>query len=218
MVSRGELFRSGLFGLVVVLVVLGRVTGTSSTAFSYVRELAFHEFFVLVLLVLYVFRPVSLIPLSGLHLVAGFVFGGALGVVVAMVGTVLTALPVYAAGTHFSPSAGIGGWLARRGESTLTQTGGLRGMVAASLSPVPADAVAYTAGASGVPPRVFLVGLVVGEVPWVAAYVFVGRSMTVLSLSGATDLVGLVAVLSVLSLLVVARPAYDALLGIYRDH
>lgn len=211
MASRSNLIRRLVFGLVVVLLVVGAAFGSTSTVFSYVQTLLFSEWFVVILLGLYVTRPIILVPLGGLHLVAGFAFGGVLGGAVALVGTALTSLLVFATGFYLRPTSGIGGWLARRGESSSPVTGDLRGMVAVSLSPVPADIVSYSAGAAGVPFRVFIVGLVLGEVPWVATYVLVGNSMKTLSTVEGTDLVELVIVLTALSILVVARPAYDAL-------
>lgn len=205
------LIRRLAFGLVVVLVVLGAAFGSSSKAFSYARLFLFHEFFVLILLGLYVLRPVIFVPLGGLHLLAGYVYGGVLGASIALVGTVLTSMPVYAAGKYFQPTSGIGGWLAKRGASSFSVTGDLRGILAASLSPVPADVVSYAAGIGGIRPRIFVVGLVAGEVPWVVAYVLVGTTMTSLSAGAVTDRVGIVIALVALSLLVVARPAWVAL-------
>lgn len=200
-------------GLLLASVVVGATLDPTLAAFPRLRALVEHDLFVLLLIALYLVRPVTLFPLGGLHVVAGFVYGGVLGTAVALTGTLLTCIAPFALGRYAPPTSGVAGWVTRTGRSAFTATGDLRGMIAASLSPVPADAVAYAAGASEVPWPVFLLGTIVGEVPWVVAYVLVGTSAASLSASMATDVVGLVVLLSVLAALVVARP----LLGAVRD-
>lgn len=148
-------------------------------------------------------------PLAGLHPVAGFVVGAHRGAVVALAGAVLTWLPVFVAGSDFPPTSGVRGWLTQTGRSTVAATSDLRGTIVASFSPVPADAVSYAAGASRIPFRVFLVGVIVGEVPRVVASVLIGHSMTARPTTESTDFVGQVVILVTLAILQGARPVFD---------
>ncbi len=65
-------------------------------------------------------------------------------------------------------------------------TGETRGVLAARLSPVPAEPVSYGAGFARVSPRSFAVGTFIGEIPWVAVEVTAGASLRSLTLTGLT--------------------------------
>lgn len=62
------------------------------------------------------------------------------------------------------------------GERFFEETGGVRGMTAARLAPVPADVTTCAAAACGVRARAMIVGTLVGELPWTLAAVLVGAS------------------------------------------
>lgn len=66
--------------------------------------------------------------------------------------------------------------LGERGRAYFRTVGGVRGVAAARLAPVPADAVSCAAGLAGVRPRAYAAGTLVGELPWTAAAVVVGGS------------------------------------------
>jgi uncharacterized membrane protein YdjX (TVP38/TMEM64 family) len=63
------------------------------------------------------------------------------------------------------------------GESIVTATGELRGMIAARLSPAPADSVSIGAGLVGVSGWNFALGTLIGELSWAIFYVTVGQSL-----------------------------------------
>jgi uncharacterized membrane protein YdjX (TVP38/TMEM64 family) len=83
-------------------------------------------------------------------------------------------------------------------------------VLAARLSPVPADPVSYGAGFAGVSTRAFVVGTFFGEIPWVVVEVAAGASMRSLTLSGLSieALPELLVLLGSMAVLVLAGPAY----------
>ncbi len=81
---------------------------------------------------------------------------------------------------------GMFGWLGDSGRRIIEVTGETRGVLAARLSPVPADPVSYGAGFARVSPRSFAVGTFIGEIPWVAVEVTAGASLRSLTLTGLT--------------------------------
>jgi len=81
-------------------------------------------------------------------------------------------------------------------------------VLAARLSPLPADPVSYGAGFSGVSLRAYVLGTFVGEIPWVVVEVLAGTSMRTLSMEGLSASLHLLALSFALAVLVVAGPAY----------
>ena len=170
------------------------------------------------LVVLYLVRPLFAWPISPISALVGYVLGVTYGVPVALVGAVMTCIPPFLfaryAGERVGESAGEGdgenlvGRLGRAGKRVVEVTGATRGVLAARLSPLPADPVSYGAGVSGVSTRAFVIGTFVGEIPWVVLEVLAGASMRQLSVQGIGTgihvIVGSVAV----ALLVLAGPAY----------
>lgn len=122
-------------------------------------------------------RAFVLIPVTLVTVFLGYRFGLVLGIPLALAATVLTCLPPYLVATHVRGGDGPLGTLSDWGDRTVDHVGGLRGTVAARLSPTPADVVSYGAGVSGVPLRSFVVGTLVGELPWATGYVVVGDAL-----------------------------------------
>jgi uncharacterized membrane protein YdjX (TVP38/TMEM64 family) len=143
--------------------------------------------FLPVLAVAALIRPFLAWPLSLLSVSVGYVLGFPVGVPVVLGVTVLTCLPPFLLAERLATDAGPLGRLARTGEEAVAVTGGLRGMVAARLSPAPADAVSYGAGFAGVSLPAFVAGTVLGELPWAAFYVLLGGSLDALSTGRPTD-------------------------------
>lgn len=164
--------------------------------------------FALVLATLYLGRPVVLWPISAISILVGYVYGVGVGIPVALTGAVVTCLPPFLLARYAQTDSGLFGHLGTMGERLVANTGALRGIVAARLAPLPADPVSYAAGLSGVGSGQFVLGTLLGELPWVAAAVLAGHSMRSLALRG-TD-VGLWLVVGAASLaaLLVAGPAY----------
>lgn len=164
--------------------------------------------FGLVLCVLYLFRPLFAWPISPISALVGFVLGVELGVPVALAGAVATSVPPYLLARWAASEQGFFGVLGRSGRRIVEVTGATRGVVAARLSPVPADPVSYGAGFAGVSLRPYLVGTLVGEIPWVLVEVTAGASMRALSVSGMITGLHVLVISVAVSILIVARPAY----------
>lgn len=166
------------------------------------------------LLVLYLVRPLFAWPISPISALVGYVLGVTYGVPLALVGAVLTCIPPFL----FARYAGENAWedaeknlvgrLGQAGRRVVEVTGAARGVLAARLSPLPADPVSYGAGFSGVSTRAFVAGTFVGEIPWVVLEVLAGASMRQLTVQGLGAGVHVILGSAAIALLVLAGPAY----------
>lgn len=164
------------------------------------------------LLAAYLLRPLVAWPISGLSAMVGFVWG-AEAFPLALCGAVVTCFPPFLLARRAPTERGLLGWAGTRGVSVRAVAGDTRAVLAARLAPLPADVVSYGAGLSGVPPRAFLVGTAVGEVPWTVAAVLLGASMQTLTLRGGADTLPLAVGAVALAALVVAGPLYRHVAG-----
>lgn len=164
------------------------------------------------LVVLYLVRPLFAWPISPISALVGYVLGVTYGVPIALVGATATCLPPFLFARYVDGSGeateGLLGRLGRAGRQIVEITGASRGVLAARLSPVPADPVSYGAGFSGVSVRAFVAGTFVGEIPWVVLEVLAGASMRQLSVDGLGTGLHVVVVSAALAVLVLAGPAY----------
>lgn len=168
------------------------------------------ELFLLVLLAVYLARPVLAMPMSLITVVVGWRYGVGLGFFIAIAGTAITTYPPYYFGRYYRTDDGVFGWLSRTGERAFDTTGDLRGMIGARLSPAPADPVSYGAGLSGVTSGTYVLGTVLGEIPWTIGYLLVGRSMQELSLDTAGVDYRVLLGFGVLAVLIVLPPLVRA--------
>lgn len=160
------------------------------------------------LAVLYLVRPLFAWPISPISALVGFVLGVTYGIPVALAGAVLTCLPPFYFASYVDEGDGFLGRIGRAGRRVVEVTGATRGVLAARLSPMPADPVSYGAGFSGVSSRAFVGGTLVGEIPWVTLEVLAGASMRQLSLAGLGASVHVVVGSAAVAVLVLAGPAY----------
>lgn len=182
--------------------------------------------FILGMVGLYLVRPFLLWPLSVFSVFIGYVFGFPEGVPLVLLGTLLTCIPPFFIATRIDDEIAYFGHVVDRGGAFVEATGELRGMVAARISPAPADAISYGAGLAGVSARSFALGTLIGELPWAIFYVLLGQSLRTFSVAAVqqTDL-RLVLLTAVVSLLIIARPLYEFVrnyikqsVTIYPDH
>ncbi len=156
---------------------------------------------------LYAVRPLFAWPISPISALVGYVLGMEWGVPVALVGATLTCLPPYLIARR-TGEGGLVGRLSHAGRRVVSVTGATRGVLAARLSPLPADPVSYGAGASGVPTGAYVAGTLVGEIPWVIVEVAAGASLRRLALSGVELNLELLAASGLVAALLLAGPAY----------
>lgn len=178
------------------------------TLVGWLGGLLFSPWFPLLLVVLYLVRPALAWPIAALSALVGYRYGLVLGLPVALVGVVGTSLLPYAAARHLRTDAGWIGRATRGSERFFSATGDLRGVIAARLAPTPAEAISAAAGVARVPVSAFVVGTLIGELPWTLAAVFAGHSMRRLSLADATPDPWLVGAGVVLAAVVLGGPAY----------
>lgn len=206
--------RRQLAGVAGLLTLAGAAALLFSPAavLSGLQELAARPaLFALALVALYLIRPFLLWPVTSVAVLLGYLYGPAVGFVLAIAGAALTALPPYLLGRYASDDIGLFGYVSDTGEQFFETTGDVRGVVAARFSPVPGDPISYAAGLCYVSPAPFLTGTMLGEVPWAAVAVLGGASMRTLSLSSFTVEPTLVAALAGFAVLLLAGPAYRRL-------
>ncbi|MGM0397857.1 MAG: TVP38/TMEM64 family protein [Halobacteriota archaeon] len=175
----------GIGLLALALLALATTVGPATVGPS-LRRAATSPWFPLVLLALYSVRPFLGWPVMALSALVGFRFGVLVGVPIALLGAAYTSLVPYAAGRLVPDSDGLLGRFTGGSHVYFHRTGGLRGLVAARLAPLPAEPVSAAAGAGGVSLPAFVLGTVTGELPWTIAAVSIGHSMTVFAVGDVT--------------------------------
>ncbi|WP_436343996.1 TVP38/TMEM64 family protein [Natronorubrum sp. FCH18a] len=205
--SLSSVKRRALVGTVVIgaIVAMG-VLVSPSTILGAVESVSADPYlFGLVVGGLYLVRPLLVLPTTPLAVVVGYGYGVALGLPIALVGVVTTVIPVFlvarwlagtetntASGTHADSAAESAGGtfesLLERAGSVGTRyydtAGPTRGVVVSRLAPIPSDVSTCAAAVSGVRLRQFVVGTVVGELPWTVAAVVVGASAATVTTDG----------------------------------
>jgi uncharacterized membrane protein YdjX (TVP38/TMEM64 family) len=199
---------------------LGAVAAGAALAFSPsavvagLEGLAAHPLqFVAALACLYVVRPFLLWPVSAPALVLGYVYGPYIALPVALAGAALTGLPPFLVARYADTDSGLLGHVGASGRVLVDSVGETRGVLAARLSPVPGDPISYAAGLSEVSAGAFLVGTVVGEVPWALVTIYTGASMRRLSVSGFSVSPAAVVAIAGLGVVVLSGPLYSRLRG-----
>lgn len=157
--------------------------------------------------IFYLIRPFILWPLSLASVFLGYLVGFPSGVPLILIGTLVTCLPPFLLADYFRDVNDYASQISSTGESIMTATGELRGMVAARLSPAPADSVSIGAGLIGVSSWNFALGTLIGELPWAIFYVTIGQSLRNFSLDSAQTVnIEFLLVVSGVAVLLLARP------------
>lgn len=196
----------GLLALVALAAVV-----RPSVVVPFLRRVLDSPLFPAVLVGLYALRPFLGWPIMVLSALVGYRYGLLVGFPVALAGTVLTSLLPYAAGRVSEFGGPILGRFSVGSQRFFHTAGDLRGVVAARLSPLPAEPISAAAGLGGVPLWAFALGTVIGELPWTFAAVTLGHSMSAFALSGLTLDWRLAAGGLLAGAILVAGPAYRAL-------
>lgn len=185
-----------------------------ATVIGELEHLATHPLqFGLALAAVYLVRPFLFWPVSAIAVVLGYLYGPVVALPLALVGAGLTGMPPFAIARYACSDEGLFAVLAEPGRQLVGAVGETRGVVAARFSPVPGDAVSYGAGLSNVSVGAFLLGTVVGEIPWALVAVFAGDSMRTLSVGGVRPDPALVLAIAGLAVLVLGGPAYRHVRG-----
>ena len=190
-----------IVGTILVTVIVGAGAIVSpSTAITAVESLAADPvLFGAVVAGLYLVRPLFAWPTTPLAIVVGYGYGVSLGVPIALVGVVVTVIPVFFAARWFvdpadcstSATARNSDLVARAGDAIrryYRTAGPIRGVTASRLAPIPSDVSTCAAAASGVRLRHLVVGTAIGELPWTVAAVIVGASAATITTGGLGEL------------------------------
>jgi uncharacterized membrane protein YdjX (TVP38/TMEM64 family) len=162
-----------------------------------------------VLVLVYLLRPLVAWPISLVSAVVGYAYGVWLGVPIALVGSVLTSLGPYYFARYYRPDDGPIGRLGDHGREAVAASGDTRAVLAARLAPVPGDAVSFGAGLATVPLGAFVLGTLLGQVPWSIVAVLAGSSLESLQVGGIGPDPALIAAMALAAVLLLARPVHE---------
>ncbi|PSQ44817.1 TVP38/TMEM64 family protein [Halobacteriales archaeon SW_7_68_16] len=205
------LARRFVVGLALAAVVSLWVFGSPRRAVAALARLADDPVaYGVALVVLYAVRPAFAWPTTLCAAAVGYGYGF-VGFPLALVGAALTSVPPFLVVAHATTDGdGIADRAIGAAESYFGATGTVRGVVAARLAPIPADAVTAAAAASDVPLRRYLLGTLVGEIPWTAAAIAVGASADHLTTGGIDAVPPVIALAGAIGAgLLLAGPAYE---------
>ncbi|MFB6113499.1 MAG: TVP38/TMEM64 family protein [Halodesulfurarchaeum sp.] len=193
-----------------LLVLLGlALLFRPDAVFSRLRSVLFSPYFPLILVLLYAVRPFLGWPISLLSGLVGYRYGIIFGLPIALLGVVATSLVPYSAGRYFDATGPILGRFGGGSRRYFDAAGDVRGVVAARLAPTPAEPISAAAGIGGVGTGAFVLGTLLGELPWTIAAVYVGHSLDTFSIGGLGYDWRLIAGGVIASLVLLARPIYD---------
>lgn len=205
-VSRGTAVATAALVVVLALAVLVPVDAVASA-----RGVVASPWFPVVLVGLYLVRPFLAWPITALSVLVGYKYGVLVGVPVALAGAVATSLVPYYFGDRLPTAGSVLDRVRTGGERYFAAAGDVRGVAAARLAPTPAEAVSAAAGLAGVPPTAFVLGTILGELPWTVAAVALGASLDTLTMSPSHVDLRLVLACVLLAVLVLAGPAWRTL-------
>lgn len=178
-VTRRRLALGAALALLLVVAVLLR----PATVIRKLHGVLYSPWFPVVLVGLYTGRPFLGWPITVLSALVGFRYGIAVGLPVALVGVVATSMIPYATGRRLDLDGRLGRWFEGGSKRYFRTAGELRGVVAARLAPTPAEPTSAAAGFGRVPVHAFVLGTLLGELPWTIGAVTVGHSLTAFSVT-----------------------------------
>ena len=201
--------RLGLGVVALAVVVSATWLGSPGLLIAWLSALADRPWlFAGVVLAAAVVRPLFAWPTTLLSVAVGYAYGP-WGLPFALGAVTLTNLPPYYFGTLSTET----GRLTTAGRRLVAETGGVRGVAAARLFPVPSDVVSVAAGVARVRLRPYLLGSALGELPWAVLGVVVGVSLDRLQAGGVEGVVDpwLLAGMAAVAVVLLAGPCYRLL-------
>lgn len=154
------------------------------------------------LLAAFVMRPLFLLPITPLWIGAGAAFGWVGGTLFALAGTSLGAALGFGVARRLGRTfveKRLGSRLPRW--TRMPEEGGLRTVLALQLTPImPHDLINGMAGVSRMPYRSFAVGSLLGTLPIIAVYAYVGQALLAIPSPEFWAAAGILTVMTVLML------------------
>ncbi len=191
-------------------VLVASLLFSDSHALTILTETSNSPWFLLLILTVYLFRPFFGWPHGVFPTTVGFIYGFQTGVIIGLLGGIITVVPLYFIGKYFKTDDGLLGRAGLVSDRFFSTTGETRGVIGARLTPLPTDVVAYAAGIAGVRVHTYLFGMFVGGLPWVIGFVYLGATAQRLSI-GTVQIPGsTILILAIFGIiLVIAHPVYQ---------
>lgn len=133
--------------------------------------------FPLILIGLYLIRPLFIWPIVAISTIVGYRYGLTIGLPIALFGTVFTSALPYYVGRYTQTDHGLLGTATNTASAYFDTVGDLRGLIAARLAPTPAEPISIAAGLSSITLPTFIIGTLIGELPWTITAVLIGTSL-----------------------------------------
>lgn len=215
----GKLFdKNHLIGFTIFLITMGSFWAISSRGLIEAVFLPAAGLTLLGLLfVLYFIRSVIAVPLSPITVFVGYQYGFPLGVGIGIAGGTLSCLLPYFLGRYIRTPVGIIGGFSKRTDTFVEIAGSLRSVLAARVSPVPTDVVSYGAGLSNIHFSNYLIGTMIGLIPWTFSLVLLGDSLQQFTLDEVSVSIQLIGSMILITILILSPAVYrwmdDSIIG-----
>lgn len=195
-----------MIGLIGVIVAAAIVTLSPTVVFDHITWIIADPVrVVLVTTGLAIVRPLLAWPTTFLAVLIGYGIGLS-GLPLALGLITFTSIPPYLLGRQYDRATGH----SKLGAEFIERTGDTRSVVATRLIPAPSDVVSVGAGIAGVSLIPFILGTIIGELPWAIAGVLAGASAETLTTLSLRTLIQpqLIAAGSIIAVILIGPPIW----------
>lgn len=152
-------------------------TSFSSILFGFIEFMNTNAWGVLLYIGIFTFRPLFFFPALILLIMAGLIFGAATGILLAIVGTAVSASVAYWVGRFFNRSSEPEAVTSLRTWRKLIVTRPFEAAFLMHFSFLPFDAVNYFSGLTRMRFIPFILGTMLGNLPSIVSFVIIGASI-----------------------------------------
>ena len=195
-----------MIGLIGVIVAAAIVTLSPTVVFDHITWIVADPVrVVLVTTGLAIVRPLLAWPTTFLAVLIGYGIGlGGLPLALGLI--TFTSIPPYLLGRQYDRATDH----SKVGAEFIERTGDTRSVVATRLIPAPSDVVSVGAGIAGVSLIPFILGTIIGELPWAIAGVLAGASAETLTTLSLRTLIQpqLIAAGSIIAVILIGPPVW----------
>jgi uncharacterized membrane protein YdjX (TVP38/TMEM64 family) len=195
-----------MIGLIGVIVAAAIVTLSPTVVFDHITWIIADPVrVVLVTTGLAIVRPLLAWPTTFLAVLIGYGIGlGGLPLALGLI--TFTSIPPYLLGRQYDRATSH----SKVGAEFIERTGDTRSVVATRLIPAPSDVVSVGAGIAGVSLIPFILGTIIGELPWAIAGVLAGASAETLTTLSLRTLIQpqLIAAGSIIAVILIGPPVW----------
>lgn len=140
--------------------------------------MGFGIFTPILFMLLYIVRPILLFPASIMTITSVFLFGPYLGFLVSYIGEVFSSIVAFFIGKYFAEELGLAEKVTHTKIGKYFQGNAFTSVFMLRLVPIfPFDFVNYASGVAELPFKSYIYGTMLGVLPGLSAYIFLGFSL-----------------------------------------